>query len=196
MLLWLPGTVSAATLLVLGDSLAAAWGIEREQGWVALLQRRLADERPGWRVVNASVSGDTTRTALNRLPPLLDQHRPALVIVELGGNDGLRGIPLAEMEANLDRIIRRCHAAGARVLLAGVRLPPNYGPWFTRRFGQVYQRLAERHGVALVPRLLDGVSDDPRNLQADGIHPRAEAQPRILDNVWPRLLPLLDDAGG
>ncbi len=188
----LPAPLPAATLLVLGDSLSAAWGIEREAGWVALLDARLRRAHPGWTVVNAAVSGDTTRTALGRLPALLARYRPRLVIVQLGGNDGLRGIPLAEMEANLERIVRRCRAAGARVLLAGVRLPPSYGPWYTRRFAQVYHRLAERLGVPLVPRLLEGVADDPRNLQDDGIHPRAAAQPRILGNVWPVLEPLLE----
>ncbi len=190
-LFFLPHALPAATLLVLGDSLSAAWGIEAEQGWVARLQERLNARHPGWTVINAAVSGDTTRTALNRLPPLLQRHRPAVVIVQLGGNDGLRGIPLEEMADNLAAIIRHARKGGARVLLVGVRLPPNYGPWYTRRFAQVYHRLAEEYGVPLVPRLLESVADDVRNMQDDGIHPRAEAQARMLDNVWPVLEPLL-----
>ena len=186
-----PGPV----VLVLGDSLSAAYGMETRQGWVALLQARLADE--GWphRVVNASISGDTTRGGRARLGAALERHRPVLVLIELGGNDGLRGIAVEETGRNLEGMVRAARAAGARVLLVGIRLPPNYGPVYGERFHRIFEEVAEREGVPLVPFLLEGVGGDPELMLEDGIHPRAEAQPRLLENVWPRLVPVLEMSG-
>jgi len=178
-------------ILVLGDSISAAYGIDSSRGWVALLQQRLAAQHFDYQVVNASVSGDTTRTGLNRLDEALRQYRPAIVIVALGGNDGLRGLPFSEIEASLERIIVLSQQQGAKVLLAGVRLPPNYGPFYNDRFAALFQQLADSRRVALVPRLLEGVDDRAELMQPDGIHPTAAAQARILDNVWTHLLPLL-----
>lgn len=179
------------TVLVLGDSLSAGWGIDSEQGWVALLRQRLDRRHPGYRVVNASVSGDTTRTGLNRLGAALEQYQPSVVIVELGGNDGLRGLSFSEIERNLTGIIDLSQQAGAKVLLTALRLPPNYGQVYNSRLDELFRRISEQREVALVPRLLDKVDDDPALMQSDGIHPTARAQPRILDNVWPLLQPLL-----
>ncbi|MBP7711589.1 MAG: arylesterase [Gammaproteobacteria bacterium] len=191
-----PGSAGPApVVLVLGDSLSAAYGMDTRQGWVALLQARLA--REGWphRVVNASISGDTTRGGRARLGAALERHRPALVLIELGGNDGLRGIAVEETGRNLESMVREARAAGARVLLVGIRLPPNYGPVYGERFRRVFEELAEREGVPLVPFLLEGVGGDPELMLEDGIHPRAEAQPRLLENVWPRLVPVLERSG-
>ena len=180
-----------ATILVLGDSISAAYGIDTNEGWVALLQQRLKEKGFNYRVVNASVSGDTTRTGLNRLADALQQHQPAIVIVALGGNDGLRGLPFSEIEASLSGIIQQCQHHGAQVVLAGVRLPPNYGDFYNTRFATLFQQLSDSYEVALVPKLLDQVSDHPELMQADGIHPTAAAQPQILENVWPHLQQLL-----
>lgn len=179
------------TVLVLGDSLSAGWGIDSEQGWVALLRQRLDREYPGYRVINASVSGDTTRTGLNRLGAALEQYQPSVVIVELGGNDGLRGLSFSEIERNLTGIIDLSQQEGAKVLLTALRLPPNYGPVYNSRMDELYRRISEARKVALVPRLLDKVDSNPGLMQSDGIHPTAEAQPRILENLWPELQPLL-----
>jgi acyl-CoA thioesterase-1 len=180
-----------ATILVLGDSISAAYGINTNEGWVALLQQRLTQKGFNYRVVNASVSGDTTRTGLNRLADALQQHQPAIVIVALGGNDGLRGLPFSEIEASLTGIIQLSQQHGANVLLAGVRLPPNYGAFYNTRFATLFQQLSDTYRLALVPKLLNQVADHPELMQADGIHPTAAAQPQILDNVWPHLAPLL-----
>ena len=182
---------TSASILVLGDSISAAYGINTNEGWVALLQQRLTNKDFRYRVVNASVSGDTSRTGLNRLGNALRQHQPAIVIVALGGNDGLRGLPFSEIEASLTGIIQLSQHQGAKVLLAGVRLPPNYGEFYNARFARLFQQLSETNQVALVPRLLDQVADHGELMQADGIHPTAAAQAQILDNVWPHLLPLL-----
>ena len=189
-----PAWASPGPVLVLGDSLSAAYGIDREQGWVALLEERLQDRQPPLGAVNAAISGDTTRGGLARLPDLLERHRPSVLVVELGGNDGLRGIAPTEMQANLERMVSLARDAGARVLLAGVRLPPNYGPAFTRLFARAFAGAAESTNAAFVPRILDGVAERPDLMQDDGIHPTAEAQPIILDNVWPKLVPLLPEA--
>ena len=169
-----------ATLLVLGDSLSGAWGIDTAAGWVALLQQQLAKEGYEYRVINASVSGDTTRTGLSRINAALKEHQPAFVIIALGGNDGLRGLAFTEIAA---------------VLLAGVRLPPNYGPVYNRQFAALYQGLAERYKVPLVPRILDQVAEHRELLQEDGIHPTAQAQPQIMQNVWAGLKPMLKSGG-
>ena len=186
-----PVPAAARTLLVVGDSLSAAYGMEVDNGWVHLLQQRLRAEGLDYRVVNASLSGDTTAGGLARLPRLLRQHRPELVIVALGANDGLRGLPLAEMKRNIDAMIRKAREAGARVLLVGMALPPNYGRRYTEGFARVYKDLARARRVPLVPFLLDGVAIRPEYMQPDRYHPNAKAQPLMLENVWKVLEPLL-----
>lgn len=184
--------IAAGTVLVVGDSLSAAHNIAQHDGWVALLQDRLnARSMPAPEVVNASISGETSSGAVARLPDLLARHRPAIVVIELGGNDGLRGLPPAELAANLDTMIRMSREAGAKVLLIGTELPINYGRAYRDRFRAVYADLAERHALALLPFLLDGVALEPGLMQDDGLHPTAAAQPRVLDNVWPLLQTLL-----
>ncbi len=178
-------------IMVFGDSLSAAHGLAPEQGWVHLLQQRLRQQGYRYRVVNASVSGDTTASALQRLPRALARHKPELVILELGGNDGLRGLPLADMRANLAKMIRLIQAQGAQVLLVGMQIPPNYGHRFARQFQAVYPELARQFGIPLVPFLLEGIATQRAFFQPDQIHPNARAQPILLDNVWARLAPLL-----
>jgi len=179
------------TIVVLGDSLSAGYGIKVEQGWVNLLAQRLATEGYGYRVVNASVSGETTQGGLARLPRALEIHKPAIVVVELGGNDGLRGLPLAASRENLARIIELARAGGARVLLVGMMIPPNYGPRYGEEFRQMFASLAGKYSLAFVPFLLDQVALKPELMQADGIHPNAAGQPQVLANLWPELKPLL-----
>lgn len=175
----------AATILVLGDSLSSAYGMEVDQGWVRLLDRRLNSGKDGrYRVVNLSMAGETTRGGRTRLPQALRQHAPDLVILELGGNDGLRGFPIPEIERNLEAMIVESKAADSDVLLLGMRLPPNYGPRYTRAFADIYKALASRHQVLLVPFFLEGVATDTAFMRPDRIHPRANAQQRLLDNVW------------
>ena len=181
-------------LLVLGDSLSAEYGLARGTGWVALLEARIAREAPRWEVVNASVSGETTSGGRSRLAALLQQHRPAVVLLELGGNDALRGLPVGMTQTNLTEMTRAAKAAGARVLLAGMAVPPNYGRKYSEEFAALFGTVAKAEGAALVPFLLKGVADGPdaeRLFQPDRIHPNAEAQPRMLENVWPVLRPLL-----
>ena len=179
------------TLLVLGDSISAAFGIEQSQGWVNLLSKKLQTHQYRIHVVNASISGETTQGGLQRLPSLLDKHKPEIVIVELGGNDGLRGLKLSMIEANLRDIIENSKARNATVLLAGIRLPPNYGQIYTEKFYQIYQDLAIQEKVALVPFLMDGVAGNNVMMQTDGIHPTAEGQPVMLNNVWEILQPMV-----
>jgi acyl-CoA thioesterase-1 len=179
------------TLLVLGDSISAAYGLAPGAGWVDLLGKRLADERYPYRVVNASISGDTTAGGLARLPALISQHKPAVVIVELGGNDGLRGGDLKATRRNLDAIIATVQKAGATALVAAMRLPPNYGPSYVREFDALYASVARERRVALVPFLFEGFGERSEMFQPDRIHPTAAAQAAILDNVWPHLKPLL-----
>jgi len=183
------------TIVVLGDSLSAGYGIKVSQGWVNLLAQRLASEGYGYRVVNASVSGETTQGGLARLPRALTTHKPDIVIVELGGNDGLRGLPLSSSQENLERIIGLARGAKARVLLVGMLIPPNYGPRYADQFRDMFPALARKHSVALVPFLLDQVALKPELMQPDGIHPNETGQPRMLENVWPGLQPLLVAAG-
>ena len=190
LLLWAQGAV-AGTLLVLGDSISAAFGLDTRQGWVSLLEQRLAAEGFDYQVVNASVSGDTSAGGLARLPTLLAEHRPDLLIVELGGNDGLRGQPPAQLQQNLAAIIQSARESGARVLLLGMQLPPNYGARYNALFSQVYADVAGAAQVPLLGFFLDGVGGVPALMQGDGIHPNAAAQPRLLDNLWPLLKPLL-----
>ena len=182
---------AAPTILVLGDSLSAAYGIRVDQGWVALLQARLRAKGYGHRVVNASSSGETTGGALARLPRALQAHRPEIVVVELGGNDGLRGLSIADIRRHLESIIDLSQQAGARILLVGMKIPPNYGPAYARQFEQLFGELAERHRLPSVPFLLEDVALDDGLMQEDGIHPTAAAQPVLLDEVWPHLRPLL-----
>jgi len=178
-------------ILVLGDSLSAGYGMELDESWPSLLQKQLRDNGQRYRVVNASITGDTTQGGLTRLPGLLQKHRPALVVIELGGNDGLRGLSLEVTRANLVALINESQAAGARVLLTGIMLPPNYGPAYADRFRQMYAELADTYGTLLVPFLMDGVALVDGMMQDDGIHPNAAAQPRLLANVWAVLGPAL-----
>lgn len=178
-------------ILVLGDSLSAGYGIDREHGWVRLLQDRLKQSGYAYQVVNASVSGDTTDSGLSRLPYALAQHHPAIVIIALGGNDGLRGLSLAQLKDNLTRLVTLSKQAGARVLLCRERIPPNLGPVYSAKFSEVYTSVARQQQVPLVPYFLKGVADAPALMQDDGIHPNAQGQPGMLDNVWPVLKPLL-----
>ncbi|HET8553024.1 MAG TPA: arylesterase [Gammaproteobacteria bacterium] len=192
-ILVLPTAVAAErpVILVVGDSLSAAHGIPAEAGWVALLAERLKQQDYDYRVVNASIGGDTTSGGLARLPGVLKHYHPSIVILELGGNDGLRGQPIEALRADLKRMIELSRRAGAQVLLVGVRMPPNYGPVYAQRFHQVYLDLARKMNVALAPKILAGVADRPGLMQSDGIHPTAAAEPKVLDNVWPALKPLL-----
>lgn len=181
------------TLLVYGDSLSASYGIEEEQGWVNLLQIKLRSAKLPVDVVNGSVSGETTTGGLARLPAMLDSYQPELLILELGGNDGLRGLPLDLMRENLAKMIDLAKASGAEVILTGIQIPPNYGPRYTVPFFETYAALAKLKSLPLVPFLIEGIVEQPELMQNDGIHPRAEAQPIILDNVWPILEPQLEN---
>lgn len=184
----------AGTILVWGDSLSAGYGLEKGQEWPALLQTRLADKGFSHAVVNASVSGETSSGGRSRLPAALEAHMPDILVLELGANDGLRGLKPELLEDNLRAMITQARSTGARVLLVGMQMPPNYGLFYTRRFSAVYQTLAQTEQVALVPFLMDGFADRPELFQADGIHPTAEAQPLILETVWPALERLLAGA--
>ncbi len=184
---------SERTLLVFGDSLSAAYGLRStDLGWVALLQTRLQKEGYGYRVVNASVSGETTEGGRARLARALEQHKPALVVLELGANDGLRGLPVKESRTNLEAMLNLIRGAGAKALLVGILIPPNYGPKYSDSFAQMYVQLAKELKLPLVPFLLDGVALDAHLMQDDGLHPKAEGEPRVLDNVWQYLHPLLE----
>ncbi|MFQ3787935.1 arylesterase [Halomonas sp. A29] len=176
----------------MGDSLSTAYGLEQETGWVNLLAERLDGNA---RVVNASISGETSGGGASRLPELIGQHDPDIVLLELGGNDGLRGLPPSQLEANLAAMIEASQAAGAEVLLLGIDIPPNYGQAYRRAFTAVYTRLADTYDTPLVPFLLEGVALEDGMMQDDGIHPTTDAQPIILDNVWPELAPLLENNG-
>ncbi len=187
---------SSPTILVLGDSLSAAYGIPRDKGWVSLLQERLLQHGSQQKlanshVVNASISGETTDGGLSRLPVLLQKHNPALAIIELGANDGLRGFQIQRTRDNLAQIISLCQKADAKVLLVGIKIPPNYGLKYTSDFYETYSLAAKQFNVPLVPFLLDGVATDPGLMQNDGLHPRAEAQAKILNTVWKYLEPML-----
>jgi acyl-CoA thioesterase I len=179
------------TILVLGDSLSAALGIRPEQGWVALLAQRLQAQGYGYQIVNASVSGETTSGGLERLPRALQLHQPGTVILELGANDGLRGLPVEETRENLAHMVRLSQAAGARVLLVGMRIPPNYGPRYTEAFARMFPELANQYHLPLVPFLLEKVALDPTRMQQDGMHPNARGEPPVLDTLWPYLKPFL-----
>jgi acyl-CoA thioesterase-1 len=190
--LW-PGWVVAedGSIVVLGDSLSAAYGMELSESWPSLLQQRLDQHGHAYRVFNSSITGETTQGGLTRLPRLLERHQPKIVIVELGGNDGLRGLPLEVTRANLAAMIEQSLASGAQVLLAEMRIPPNYGRTYTEKFNGTYTELASQFEVVLLPFVLQDIALEPGMMQADGIHPTASAQPLILDQVWAALAPLL-----
>lgn len=180
------------TVLVVGDSLSAAHNIPAASGWVNLLQQRVRQQmKAPPAIVNASISGETTAGALTRLPGLLARHRPSVVVIELGGNDALRGLTPVQLRGNLEKMIVASQKAGAKVLLLGIDVPPNYGPAYRQRLKEVYAGLARQYRVPLLPFLLEGVALQPGLMQADGLHPTAAGQPRVLDNVWPLLKPLL-----
>ena len=179
------------TILVLGDSLSAGFGLDVEETWVSLLQTRLDEEGYGYRVVNASISGDTTGNGLRRLPRALQLHQPEIVIIELGGNDGLRGISIDIMKSNLDAMILKAREKNADIVLAGMLIPPNYGEEYTSAFAAAYPELAEKHALPLIPFFMEGVALEADMMQSDGIHPNKRAQPVLLDNVWVTLEPVL-----
>jgi len=192
-MLLLPCTVVAkdATIVVLGDSLSAAYGMELGESWPSLLQQRLDKDGHAYRVFNSSITGETTQGGLTRLPRLLEQHVPEIVVLELGGNDGLRGLPLEVTKSNLAAMIEQSLAAGARVVLAEMRIPPNYGRTYTEKFNGTYSELAAQYDIALLPFLLQDIALEPGMMQEDGIHPTAAAQPLIMEQVWVALQPLL-----
>ena len=179
------------TVLVLGDSLSAEYGLTRGSGWVALLDQKLKTEKINAAIVNASISGETTSGGRSRLPALIQQHRPALVVIELGANDGLRGLPVAAAEANLRAMVELAQKNDAEVLLVGMRMPPNYGRAYTEQFFSMYKTLSAQLKAPLVPLMLEGVAEKPALFQADRLHPTAQAHPIILANIWPKFLPLV-----
>ena len=192
MMLWMPiGASADPVILVYGDSLSAAYGIAKDQGWAVLLQKKLSALGYPHQVANASISGETTSGGRTRITTTLKQQQPAIVILALGANDGLRGLPVKDMQSNLAAIIEACRAHRAKVLLVGMRIPPNYGPRYTEAFTASYPQLARQFKLPLVPFLLDGVGGNRDLTQEDGLHPTAAAQPRLLDNLWPKLKPML-----
>lgn len=190
-MLMLPPAGFAATIVVYGDSLSAGYGLPQEQGWVSLLQKKLLDRKLDYKVENLSISGETSVGGKNRIAAALAAHRPAILILELGANDGLRGQSLAEMRGNLEAIADACRKAKAKVLLVGMRLPPNYGAAYTNKFSNIFKEVAQRRKLPLVPFLLEGFADRRELFQGDGFHPTAEAQPLMLETVWKKLRPLL-----
>ena len=186
-----PQPAAQRTVLVMGDSLSAAYGLAASQGWVSLTEQKMRREAPGWRVVNASISGETSAGGASRIAAELQRHKPAVVVIELGANDGLRGLPLPQIRANLTRMVVAAKQARAKVLLVGIKLPPNYGPDYTRGFERIFTDLAREHGTALLPFLLEPIALDRNAFQPDQLHPTAAAQPKIRDHVWPALKPLL-----
>lgn len=192
LLLTLPALASQNTVLVVGDSLSAAYGVPSETAWVELLRDRIESQDLDWTVVNASISGETTDGGLRRLPGLLEAHDPTIVVIELGGNDGLRGFPPNVIESNLANMIEQVREIGATPLLVGMQIPPNYGQRYTTMFADIFPTLSDRYNTPLVPFFLDGIYDQDGLMQGDGIHPTEEAQPRLLDNIWPKLEPLLN----
>lgn len=192
MLSWVTGPLLAGpSIVILGDSLSAAYGMEISQSWPSLLQQRLIENGYAHRVFNSSIAGDTTQGGATRLPRLLDKNQPDVVILELGGNDGLRGLPIEVTGKNLSSMIEQSQSAGASVILSEMRIPPNYGRTYTEKFNTLYTTLADQYGVSLLPFLLDDIALEPGLMMADGIHPTAEAQPMILEKVWIQLEPLL-----
>ena len=187
----LPAWASNNTILIVGDSISSAYGMDYEKGWVSLLQTRLNETGNNYQVINASITGDVSASGRARIAKLIGRHSPGLVIIELGGNDGLRGLPIKDLKSNLKSMINDSLDSGASVLLAGMKILPNYGPRYTQAFETVYQDLAVENSIALVPFILEGIGGVPENTQADGIHPNEQAQPIIVDNVWEELIKLL-----
>ena len=187
----MPAFATTPKILIYGDSLSAAYGIPQQQGWAALLQQKLAQAKLTYAVINASISGETTDSGLTRLASTLKQVKPRIIILELGANDGLRGLPINNMRNNLSAMIQLCKKSGIKVLLIGMRIPPNYGVKYTEAFSQTYIQLAKQHKVALVPFMLESVAARPELIQADGLHPNTLGQPIILENIWPELRKLL-----
>ncbi len=187
-----PGRSDERNILMLGDSISAAYGMSLEQGWVALLAGKLMESHPQITVINASISGETTTGAALRLPALLKQYQPAVVVIELGGNDGLRGYPVARFRNNLQQMTQQAKAAGAHVILVAMEIPPNYGPRYTAGFRESFQVVADSEGATVAPFLLEGVGTDPDLMQPDGIHPTAAAQPQLVENFLPTLLAVLN----
>jgi len=183
--------VLSQTILVIGDSISSAHGLSVDQGWVALLQKRLRSEQLPYKVINLSIGGDTSASALNRLPQALKQHQPHILLLEIGGNDGLRGLPLAQLRQNLEHMTSLAASNNTQVMLLGIQLPPNYGPHYTDQFNDIYRQLADQYQLVLLPSIVDGIGDDPALMQADGIHPNVQAQALMLDLVWPGLLSLI-----
>jgi len=184
-------TMPEKNLLIVGDSISAAYGISPEKGWVSLLSNKITQSKKPYQVINASISGDTTANGLNRFKPLLKKYKPAVVIIELGGNDGLRGLSIKQMKNNLKKMIELSQKNKARIILAGMKIPPNYGKRYTEAFYQVYQDLSKTYNLELIPFLLDGIGNKPELMQADGIHPTGEAQPFIMKLIWEKLERLL-----
>ena len=193
LLIALPVLANQNTVLVLGDSLSSAYGVPSETAWVELLRDRIESQDLDWTVVNASIGGETTDGGLRRLPGLLETHDPTIVIIELGGNDGLRGFPPNVIESNLANMIEQVRDTGATPLLVGMQIPPNYGQRYTTMFADIFPTLSDRYNTVLVPFFLDGIYDQDGLMQGDGIHPTEEAQPRLLENIWPKLEPLLNN---
>ena len=179
-------------ILVFGDSLSAAYGLDEKSGWVHLLQKRLTELHPDYKVINASISGETTSGGANKIKQTLNLHQPDIIIIELGGNDGLQGLNLENMQENLTRIIQEAKRRQAKTLLVGMKIPPNYGIKYTKDFNETFKALSQKFQTAYVPFLLEGIGGDPELMQQDGIHANASAQPMILENVWPSLEPLLN----
>jgi acyl-CoA thioesterase-1 len=191
-LLALPAMANQNTMLILGDSLSAAYGVPSDTAWVQLLRNRLSNNGlADWQVINASISGETTDGGARRLPKLLEENDPEVVIIELGGNDGLRGFPPDVIESNLGSMIEQVQESGARAVLVGMQIPPNYGPRYTEMFANIYPKLSDRYDVALVPFFLEGIYNQEGLMQDDGIHPTEKAQPKLLENVWPVIKPAL-----
>ena len=187
MFLTAPVYAASNSILIYGDSLSASYGIPQQQGWVSLLQQRLEDQHFPYKVINASVSGETSSGGLSRLSATLDEHQPSIVILELGANDGLRGLPLSVMKDNLAQMIEQSKRSGAKVLLIGMKIPPNYGLKYSQSFKQKYQQLSQELKVPRVPFMLQGMENRPELIQDDGLHPNVQGQPIILENIWPQL---------
>lgn len=183
--------VLSQNILVIGDSISSAHGMPKDQGWVALLQKRLQSEQLPYKVINLSIGGDTSANALSRLPQALEQHQPHILLLEIGGNDGLRGLSLAQLRQNLERMITLTVGKKIQVMLLGIQLPPNYGPHYTDQFNDIYRQLADQYQLVLLSSIVDGIGGKPELMQTDGIHPNAEAQAMMLELVWPGLLSLL-----
>jgi acyl-CoA thioesterase-1 len=187
----MPAFAESPKIMIYGDSLSAAYGIPQQQGWVSLLQKKLASEHYQYEVINASISGETTSSGVSRIHNALKQVKPSIVIIELGANDGLRGLPIQAMTTNLEAIIQQSKESGAKILLVGMRIPPNYGPQYTKLFSQSYVKLSQVHEIPLVPFMLENIAAKANLIQDDGLHPNAVAQPMILNNIWPHLKKLL-----